>query len=463
MATHWTSAFRRIGLALAAVILAAARPGALAATAPEANQPAVLYQGATLIDGTGAPARPGMSILTRGERIEAIGPVAAIQPPASARVVDVTGLYVTPGLINTHEHLSTPPDRRFAEAMMRRDLYGGVTQVRDMADDLRQVADLARAARVGEIPGPDIAFAALMAGPEFFEDPRTHAVAAGETAGAVPWMQAVTLRTDLLIAVAEARGTGAAAIKIYADLSAERVAAITREAHRQGALVWAHAAVFPASPRQVIEAGVDSVSHVCMLAYQASDPVPRAYHRRAPVPEDRFADGANPKVDALFAAMRTRGVVLDATLSVYAELARDHIAHPQGPRPYCSEAFAERLAGRAHRAGVLISTGTDGFSPRADPWPALQGELELLQDKAGMSPAAVVRSATLVGALSIHRQDEMGTIAQGKLANLVFLAKNPLEDVRAFRSVVLTVKRGAPYWRKDFKPVSADEMRDDQQ
>ena len=79
-----------------------------------------------------------------------------------------------------------------------------------------------------------------------------------------------------------------------------------------------------------------------------------------------------------------------------------------------------------------------------------------------MSPAAVIRSATLVGAMSIHRQNEMGTIAQGKLANLVFLAKDPLADVRAFRSVVLTVKRGAPFWRKDFKPVSADEMRDDQ-
>ncbi len=436
-------------------------PGARAAT-QDAAQALVLYRGVTLIDGTGAPARQGMSILTRGERIEAIGPAASMPPPAGASIVDLSGLYATPGLINTHEHLSTPPDRRFAEAMMRRDLYGGVTQVRDMADDLRQVADLARAARVGEIPGPDITFAALMAGPEFFEDPRTRAVAAGETAGAVPWMQAITGNTDLPIAVAEARGTGAAAIKIYADLPAERVAAITREAHRQGALVWAHAAVFPASPREVIEAGVDSVSHVCMLAYQASDRIPPAYHRRAPVDEARFADGANPRVDALFAAMRSRGVILDATLSVYDEMERDHAANPKGPPPYCSAALAERLAGRAYRAGGLISTGTDGFSPRTDAWPALQDEMELLQDKAGMRPADVVRSATLVGAMSIHGEAEMGTIARGKLANLVFLAKDPEADVRAFRSVVLTVKRGAPFWRKDFRPVSADEMREDQ-
>src|SRR5580698_7992922 len=146
-----------------------------------------------------------------------------------------------------------------------------------MADDLRAVADLARASRVGEIPGPDIYYAALMAGPEFFDDPRTHATTAGETAGAVPWMQAITPDTDLVIAVAEARGTGATAIKIYADLPGERVAAITREAHRQGVQVWTHAAVFPASPQEVIGAGVDAVSHVCMLAYQASDAMPAEY------------------------------------------------------------------------------------------------------------------------------------------------------------------------------------------
>jgi imidazolonepropionase-like amidohydrolase len=403
-----------------------------------------------------------MAILTDGERIVRIAPAAELAVPAGARLVDVSGLYVTPGLINSHVHLATPPNRRFAEAMLRRDLFGGVTAVRDMADDLRAVADLARAARVGEIPAPDIYYAALMAGPQFFEDPRTHATTAGETAGAVPWMQAIRPDTDLVLAVAEARGTGASAIKIYADLPGSLVAAITREAHRQGTQVWTHAAVFPASPRQVIEAGVDTVSHVCMLAYQASDAMPAAYHNRAPVDEARFTGGDNAVVGALFDEMRRRGTVLDATLWVYREMAEARAAHP-GPAPYCSEALAERLANQAYRDGVLISTGTDGFSPQADLWPALQDEMELMQDKAGMKPMDVIRSATRVGAISLHKQDQMGTIEAGKLANLVFVARDPTRDVRAFKSVVLTVKRGADFWRKDYRPVAQDEMGPDEE
>ena len=238
------------GLALTALAAwACAGPSAAASAG------AVLYRGATVIDGAGGRARPGMAILTRGERIEAVAPVAKLAAPADAKVVDVAGLYVTPGLINSHEHLATEPNRRWAEAMMRRDLYGGVTAVRDMAGDARQLADLARAARVGEIAGPDVYYAALMAGPAFFEDPRTQSSAAGATAGAVPWMAAIRPDSDLRLAVAEARGTGASGIKIYADLPAPEVAAITREAHRQGIPVWAHAAVFPASPEEVVEAG----------------------------------------------------------------------------------------------------------------------------------------------------------------------------------------------------------------
>ena len=430
-----------------------------ASAAPEA---AILYHGLVLIDGTGAPARPGMAILTRGERIEAVAPAAALAAPPGAKVVDAAGLYVTPGLINSHEHLATAPNRPWAEAMMRRDLYGGITAVRDMAGDARQLADIARAVRVGEIAGPDVYYAALMAGPSFFEDPRTQSSARGEKPGAVPWMKAVAPSTDLPLAVAEAHGTGATGIKIYADLTGDEVAAITHEAHRQGLLVWAHAAVFPASPQQVVEAGVDVVSHACMLGYQASEKMPGAYHRRAAVEAARFDDGVNPTVEALLVEMRARGTVLDATLLVYVEMAREHAAHPQGPAPYCSEPLAEALAARAYRAGVPISAGTDGFSPQPDLWPALQDELELLQDKAGMAPADVIGSATRVGAMTVGRQDEMGTIAPGKLANLVFMTQDPMKDVRAFRSIVLTVKRGAPFWRRDYRPVTPAEDTGDE-
>ncbi|HWF01335.1 MAG TPA: amidohydrolase family protein [Caulobacteraceae bacterium] len=452
------SSLKSIALTVCAAAVAAAAP---AASAPEAGPPApvVLYRGATLIDPASGAERPAAAILVRGERIEAVLDAAGYQAPAGARIVETAGLYVLPGLINTHEHLATPPNRPWAQAMMAKDVYGGVTAARDMADDLRQIADLARASQLGEIPGPDLAYAALMAGPEFFDDPRTHEVTRGAVAGQTPWMQAITGQTDLPIAVAMARGTGASAIKIYADLPSELVAAITREAHRQGILVWTHAAVFPASPAQVIGAGVDAVSHVCMLGYQVSPQMPRAYAHRAPVDEAALAGGDNPVMSRLFEEMKRRGIVLDATLRVYAEMDADHAAHPAGPAPYCSASVAEALARQAFAAGVEISAGTDGFSGPEDPWPSLYDELALLQDKVHMSPMQVLRSATLVGAMAMGRQDELGTIAPGRLADLVFTRQDPARDVHALRSLVLTVKRGHDYWRKDYHPGPAP--RDD--
>jgi imidazolonepropionase-like amidohydrolase len=421
----------------------------------------VLYKDATLIDGTGARPQGPATILVKGERIEKVwlGNAIAFKLPPGSQVVDATGLYVLPGLINSHEHLATPPNRPFAEAQMRRDLYGGVTTVRDMADDLRQVADLARAARVGELAGPDIRYAALMAGPEFFDDPRTHAVSAGAVAGHTPWMQAIGAKTDLRLAVALARGTSASAIKIYADLPAERVKAITAEAHRQGMPVWAHAAVFPARPSDVIAARADAVSHVCMLAYEVSDPIPKAYHHRAPVDAARLGQGDNPVVGKLLARMKAQGTVLDATLFVYAGLDASHAANPNGPPPYCTTEIAARLTDQARRAGVTISAGTDGFSDAADPYPAIYQELELLVAKAGFTPLEAIRAGTEAGALAIEAHPDFGTIAPGKLANLMFTAKDPSTDIGALRSVVMTVKRGVIYRRADYTPQADTAQR----
>jgi imidazolonepropionase-like amidohydrolase len=428
--------------------------------APAPTGAVVLYRGATLIDGTGAPARPGTTVVVDGERIVRVAADAEVDlaAHAGAEVVDLAGAFLLPGLIDSHQHLATPPNRPVAEAVLRRDLFGGVTTARDMADDLRQVGDLARASRVGEIPAPDLYYAALMAGPSFFDDPRTWQVSQGAVPGRNPWMQAVDEGTDLPLAVAMARGTSAVAVKVYADLPAERIAAITAEAHRQGLLVWAHAAVFPARPGEVVAAGADSVSHVSLLVHQtaASGPLVR-YKTKPPVDAERFAAGDDPQIEALFAVMRERGTILDATASMWGRIAAESgDSGEQRGRALANDTVSAALTGQAHRAGVEICAGTDSDPDPALAWPPLHDELRYLHERCGMTPLEVIRSATLVGARSLGAEDERGSVAAGKLADLVVLGADPTADLAAaLRSVRTVVKRGHRHHRSAFEDPKA--------
>ena len=78
-----------------------------------------------------------------------------------------------------------------------------------------------------------------------------------------------------------------------------------------------------------------------------------------------------------------------------------------------------------------------------------------------MSPADAIRSATLVGAKTVGKANEMGTLEPGKLANFVVLAKNPLDDVSNLKTVTLTVKRGVRFRRAEYRPITADEAQGD--
>ncbi|OIJ64380.1 amidohydrolase family protein [Streptomyces mangrovisoli] len=428
-------------------------PGAPTPWAPPPAGTVTVYRGATLFDGTGSAPRPGTTIVTDGATLHTVAddadPLPAIA--ADAPQVDLDGRFVVPGLVDTHQHLATPPNRPVAEAVLRRLAYSGVTAIRDMADDLRHIGDLARAALIGEIPGPDIRYAALMAGPTFFDDPRTHSVSQGAEPGAVPWMQAITPDTDLRIAVALARGTHAAAIKVYADMDAGTVAAITAEAHRQNIPVWAHAAVFPASPGEVVAAGVDSVSHVTLLAFENSAAPLSHYKTKPPVEYDRFAGSDDPHLAALFAAMRERGTILDATASMWTsdELRGDTAESVERAR--LNAELAAVVTAQAHRAGVAVVTGTDYETDPGDPFPALYDELAFLVERCGIPTADVLRSATLVGARAAGIDAIAGSVEPGKLANFAVLDESPLADIRNLRSITTTVKRGHRYDRAEFE------------
>ena len=424
--------------------------------APPAAAEVVLFRNATLIDGTGAPGRPGMSVLVDGERIAQVRPAAELPAPAGARVVDLTGKFLLPGLIDSHEHLATPPNRRQAEASLRRDVYGGVTAVRDMADDLRAVAELTRASRKGEIPAPDIYYAALMAGPSFFQDPRTVSVSYGHTPGKTPWMQVVDEKTDLREAVTLARGTSATAIKIYANLPADLVTKISAEAHRQGLQVWAHAAVYPATPAEVIAARPDVISHACSLAHAVAG-TPQSYQARTPMDPAPFLAGDNPVIARLLAQMKAKGTLLDATTGLYALLERTAAANPNARKPLCTGAMSDALVRQAWKAGVQITTGTDHVAGADDPWPTVHQELMALA-KLGMPPAEVIKAATLNGARAAGQANDMGSVQAGKLANLIVTAKDPTADIANLRTLELTIKRGREYPRADFKGLAPDEL-----
>lgn len=423
---------------------------------PATSASTVIYRGAVIIDGTGAPARAGFDLIVRGEMIAGVVAEGA-DTPKDAEVVDVRGLYLLPGLIDSHVHLATPPDRTQAEGVLRRQLYSGVTAVRDMADDLRSVAELAREARMAEIPAPDIYFAAIMAGPTFFDDPRTAAAAQGWVPGTAPWMQSIDADTNLPLAIAMARGTGATAVKIYANLPPEHVRAIAEEARRQGLKVWAHGMVFPTLPNQVLDARPDVVSHTCYMAYQLSAKPPQSYQDQTPVDPEPFAKGENPAMTAMFARMRAQGTILDPTVRVYVAGEERYAETGKGRPPRCASRLAADLTAQAFRAGVPISAGTDGETDWREAYPSLHEELEYLSAKVGMPNSQVIRSATQVGAMSLGQADRMGVIAPGKLANLFFVEKDPIADIANLRTVAFTVKRGRVYKRQDYSPITAAE------
>lgn len=441
--------------------LLAACSAALAGT-PTPFAPAesgiVILRNATLIDGTSAPPRPGMAVVIDGPRIKAVLPDAELTPALStgAKLIDLSGHYLLPGLVDSHVHLATPPNRRQAESVLRRDLYGGVTAVRDMADDLRSLGDITRASLVGEMPAPDIYYAALMAGPGFFTDKRTVQVTAGATPGQVPWMQAVTDQTNLPLAVARARGTYATALKLYADLSAGLVRRIVAEAHHQHMLAWAHATVFPAKPSEVVAAGIDTISHSCLLIHEASKQVPADVNVHDEVGLDQFKGGRSPVLAKLFRDMVRRGTILDATIWVYAEPAESNGQLTSR----CDDKLGGEITGQAWRAGVQISAGTDAVATDDELWPDLFHELDALVREAGMPPAAAIHSATLISARAAGQQRDMGSIEPGKLANLIVLARNPLEDIDNLKSVEQIVKRGRFYLRSDFVPLVKGDVTD---
>lgn len=399
-------------------------------------------QGVTIIDAKNPKPLTNQTIIIKGQTIYQIFTTGSVKLADSITVFNLKGKYVIPGLIDTHVHLATDPTdepRPTVENTLKKMLFAGVTSVRDMAGDVRMLAGLSRDAIVGDINSPNIYYSALMAGPEFFNDGRTKASTKGGVNGNMPYMKAITDSTNLVFAVAEAKGTGASGIKLYEKLSGDLAKKVVDEANKQNIKVWGHAAMFPARPIDVVNAGVSVISHAEMLyfnKYPTKASVPKEWEsREKPDQSGEFWDEEIKKLnlDTLFNLMKERGTILDATLSLYGPIIK------KNPKMRWKGEITTRITKKAYQAGVKICTGTDTQELFASE------EMKLLVRFSGFSPIDAIIAATRNGAEAIGILKTHGTIEVNKIADIVVLDKNPLDDIKNIDSINMVIKLGAIY------------------
>lgn len=413
-------------LAVGALLAASALQGQAAPRQP-ARARVLVVDSVRIVDVDAQRVSPLQRIVVRGDSIASVTALTAPLPDSVDQRVSGAGAFVIPGLVDHHVHL-TPG----MTAALSRAARGGVTLVQAMAGDNRVAGEYARASLNKEIIAPEISYASVMAGPDFFTDVRFLGASQGFPIGSAPWAQAVTATTDVATAVAAARGSGAEVLKLYAMMDSALVARLTREAHRQGMRVVAHGTVFPARPLQLAAAGVDILTHAPYLAWQGADRVrPEDSWKRRDGPYGTVrADG--PELDAVLAEMQRRGTALEPTLWVFG---REDV-------PAVVAHWGAQLTARAHARGIPILAGTDGFVDRDTLAPPLiHRELERLV-QAGLSPAAALAAATTAPVRAMGRARTHGSVTVGRVADFILLDANPLQDIRNTTRIRAVVVRG---------------------
>lgn len=402
----------------------------------------LVLKNVAIIDMLNNQAREG-TITIKGDKIHHIDYSNSNKVPANAKVIDLKGKYVIPGLIDGHVHITHGTFDK-AKFHLEKALKQGITGVRDMGGDGRMLTLLKRNTLIGEDLGPDVFFSSIIAGPEFFvNDKRPQSVALGAKAGEVPWQKAITHDTDLRQAIAELKGLGATGIKVYLNVDKDLFKKVADEAKRQGIKVWAHAVVPPTKGIDITNGGAEAMSHAGDLVqyeFVEGDLKTKHYFKNrqdAMVSKEKLEniewDENTPEVKHLFTAMKNNNSILDATLHVYNK-----------PNRKKDLANALKVVRIAHQMGVKISAGSDNMISEKkgeDPILNIHEELQLLT-QAGLSNFEALQAATIINAEIIGEEKNIGTIENGKLANLVVLNANPLEDINNTTNIDFVIKRG---------------------
>lgn len=443
---------------------------------------AIAILGGTLIDGSGGAPRPDVTVIIRGERIAQIGAKAEIAVPADALVINAEGKYILPGFIDAHIHY-----RDFYPELL---ITHGITSVADWGGSPREwILAQREGISKGKIYGPRIYTCG-------------EALAEGNDSAD---METALRRVRELVA------RGVDKIDIGFSIRPEVIKAVIEEAHRSGLPVSG----YPVHAREAIEWGIDAIKHTYVLgSANTTDPQRlKEIYRQATIPDSR---GRDPRLfllgddhDDLVRLMAAKGVAWIPTLVKDFKVIHDRrdefekeslrlLSNPE--LQYLPENYFPQLTNDFETGIPVVASGRIGTVDRnsADyriyrqayrnlqsfirklvkaggrvlagtaphsfvlPGLALHQEMQLLVD-AGLTPMQALQSATLWVAEYLRAEKDIGSVAEGKLADIVILKKNPLEDIRNTRTVETVIQGGrvlpTGYHRSYSNPIPRNTTR----
>ncbi len=371
-------------------------PALVQAAAVSPNDATLVLINGTVIDGTGAAPLRDAVISIQKDHIVAVGGRAQVKIPANATIIDVQGATVLPGLINAHVH------RGFSEQNLKAWAQAGVTTVRDLgtapADDLFTRRD---ALRQDSLNARLVAAGPMVTGPGGYP--------------MVPWGGSgltVTSPEDAAAKTNRLLDSGADVIKIALDsggsfgrnipvLSPEQVTAIVRTAHQRGGWVSAHV-LRTNDLERAIDADVDEIAHMV----------------------------ENNLTDDLIARVLKEDIYWVPTLELWARVGQQ------------TDRRAVANLSRFVQAGGKIALGTDyaGYAAEFDLGMPTT-EIELMRD-AGMTPMQIIVAATQNAARVCNLGRALGTLEPGKIADVLVVDGDPLQDLHALTQVRMVVHNG---------------------
>ena len=416
--------------------------------------------GGTLIDGFGGKPVKNSVIIIEGEKIKAVGRIGQLEIPVGAEIISTEGMSVLPGLWDMHVHLmitghsdytywdkTYPPlfEKVIMPASAHQLLMAGITSARDLGAPLKESIAVRDAINRGDIPGPTM----YMSGPFIQHQPYS---------GTEQFRWGVSGEKDAREKIKKLADAGVDCIKLIDQdqMTMAEVMAVVDEAHKHGLTVVAHSHR-PEEIRRGLKAGVDCFEHTGLsTAPEYPEDVMNMIKERT----------AQMNIGPLFWTPTVEGLYnyeyvrdnpeqldndswhLDLPDTVIADI-KNSIKYP-GRLPYFQitpsrRPTLERKVNQLKDAGVVLLIGTDSGIPMKFHSQSTWHELDVWVNEFGFDPMYTIKAATYWPSVAMGVSDEVGTISEGKYADIIAVKGDVLRYISLLQDVDMVIKHGKRY------------------